>query len=702
MSYYAIVVFDVLTFEPRCFYNGGRSCDLSVVSRAADSAAWRYGPRGLNTALYAVFDVGDCCYSELPSSRPWVSYGPPVYVPADCEALNRAHTWREDALAAEASAPALAPLPLPQARHSTVWLNDGTPCCINRIDPYYTSHSEGMSGPIVQVELLERSPTYNTGGSYSNWALGHIAWFWVETGMYVGAGDTAVYPRVFAMPPEAVAAWVDPADVVEPVAPTVRFEVRSGVNGTDRNTWSSVADFDSGKDAAAWVSERKASYTSNGKTLVIVRVELGEGPAVDWRAREAGRLESGDYLPLPAGWYDKIAAAYPDHYAHLSSGDKRKIAFTESASAGERDRQKVLSAAEYASRYFGGQSVKGWWSGAERASFVADVLGDSVVPLIAPLGDAEAMVELYEQCNDGPAHGCMSYSEGHFCSHLHPVTVYARGGEISVAVLKGAAGSGTSFAAEPDFDATVDSEGPVLARCLVWYQDGQPRHYGRQYGATTHVRLLRTGLEAMGFVEGDFSGAKIAKIKNRGGDGGFVMPYLDIGGQAVTDMGTHWMVGRHCGGDAYDCTNTNGLIADVPTVECEHCGEDVDEGDVSRVYVDRYTSELWCSSCCNDGASYCDYSGRYISDTSIVSVIREGSSWPINVAEWYISDGDISAVWDDSSDRYIEGGFECEDCNGVFAGSELREASDGCSVCGDCLAEREASEAEETEETEAA
>lgn len=471
---------------------------------------------------------------------------------------------------------------------------------------------------------------------------------------------------------------------VAPAPAAIRFEVRAGLVGTDRDNWSAVMDFDNGKDAGAWVSANRASFTEAGKALVIVKVEAS-AVASDWRERERERLEDGTYTPLPGDWAAHIAEFYPDHFAHVAQSDKRKVAFTESESSGERDKQKALSASAYVDRFFG-DNAPFYWLSERRSRFLSDMLGDSVKPLFAPLGDADAIEAIYRETEGGACHGCMSYSAGHYSSPFHPVRVYAMGGDITIAFLR--ACSDTDEDSGVDLEATWDGSGTLLARCLVWPEG---KEYGRVYGDTTNARMLRTALEAQGYSSGDLCGAKIAKVPH---SHSYVMPYLDIGGGEVEDMGSYFIVG----GDI-SATQADGLLEE-PGICCDHCGDNYPEDEMALVYTGRgYTGE-WCEGCREYHAVYTDHDGEYISSDCISSYIPSGCTYPESISDWGLEE--VGAAYVESRGEYCEDFFVCDECGEAFH-SDDEHSHEGQSVCAGCLSDlEEAAEAEAAEAAEAA
>jgi len=516
--------------------------------------------------------------------------------------------------------------------------------------------------------------------------------------------DLSAYHAAAAFPVN-LPAPVAPVDPVGAEAPSVsiRFEVRAGVQGTDRGAWACVHEAGDGKAAADWANANRALYRDGGKSLAIVKVEVDPSKVVDWRAREAARLASGEYLPLPSPFAERIADAYPDHFAHVAQGDKHKVAFTESEASGERDRQKVLSASEYAARFFSNYENrispdravrKRFWYESERHEFAAAMLGASIKPLFAPLGDAEALARVYQDCSGGEAHGCMSGSSSNYsCGRdgFHPTAAYAQGGEITVALIRGYDEDDMpEGCSEGDIDpgATWDGEGPVLARCLVWDDsDNSGRmEYGRVYGQAHNARALRTALEAMGYSSGDLRGARIAKIPcPTYGAATFVMPYLDIGGGTVDDCGDHFTAG----GDL-SATRTDGLIYAREKVDCDRCGESTPEDDASPVYVGRHDSETWCSDCRDSDAFYCERSGEHVSDNNRADYVPSGGRWEVAVADWHLP----GLALECADGVWREDAFECADCFEAFAldqRHDCAEDEDGAAVelCGECHRERE-------------
>lgn len=684
---YVVVVFgsEREAFAPRCLraFTGSMGSSDFVRDRftpaalAAEEGARVWSP---SAAHYAVFNVGDYTPNdagELPLTQAsdllHMLFGAPVYIPEACEALAGHYGWHfalpVPSVSLVRPAPVVADVPfapvpssasLPLNPRGPIVLTDGTRCTVMGEAPWSLHLDTGARG---------------------DWR------FCRETGECYGM--THCIPnavnrvRDVEAPAPAPAAPAPAPAAPAPAAP--RFEVRSGLNGTDRNSWGTVIEFDNGRDAGAWVAVQKSSYAANGKSLVIVKVEPS-AVAVDWRAREAGRLADGTYTALPGDWQEQIALSYPDHFAHVASSNKRKVAFTESEGSGERDVQKVLTASAYAERFF--DCSHAYWGYDKRGGFVCDMLGDSVKPAITPLGDADAMVKVYRDCEGGDAHGCMSCQFDH--TPMHPVAVYALGGELAVACLRGwgddAPDGESSRSLNPS--ACWSDSGPVLARCLVWIVEGENRQFGRVYGNSDNARVLRTALEAQGFRAGDCYGAKIAKV-----EAGihYLMPYLDIGGGCVDDAGDYWKAG----GD-YGAQRTDGYMEEAEELSyCERCEESYPSDEGGSVQTSRHDWEGWCDDCISSSSFYCSLAGETVSDYCGVDYRAVGSSYRETVASWMVEDNGV----EDDCGTYWEDGFVCADCSQGHGPDEAHDwdgrntgrfhDGEGDALCSHCHNERE-------------
>lgn len=635
----------VVSWEPSALYsngNGRAQCfyDLPDAMREAENANRQYGRNGTNEARYSAhlttYDVYTC---DLPEAY---KLSVPMGLPEGSEDVPVMTGWRGEWFTSctHASPLALDPVAvsaLPLDPRGPIVLSDGTPCAVHR------GATNGDHTDTIYVCPLRST------------ALVPHRHGWLAVGRDTGLinGFAAASPRNIVLNPDAM-----------------RFEVRAGLNGTDRNEWGTVAEFLSGKEASDWIKANRERYA--GKSLVVVRSDPKE-VAADWREREAKRLADGTYTALPGDWAETIARHFPDHFAHVAQSDKRKVAFTESASSGERDKQKVLSAHLYAQRYLDGVIYT-----SESGRFVADMMGDSVKVCMSPLGNEDALESVYCECDSSP-HGvssCMSHGAYDYSSPFHPVRIYATEGEVTMAFLRDDGDGGV------DLSGDWEASGAIMARCLVWPEGKQ---YSRVYGENMAARMLRTALENQGYRQSDLVGAKIGKHVYRDS---LVMPYLDCGDGRFTDHGEYLTIG----GDEYG-HNTNGLVDFCEHVDCERCEERVREDDTYSVLTARDTYESWCGDCTSH-STRCSHSGERVSDDAIINYRPSGSRWTTEVAEWLIHDGTICAALC-SDGEWREDYTICEDCSEVIDLSETHSEHDEC--CETCGSERVAAAETEAE-----
>lgn len=563
-------------------------------------------------------------------------------------------------------------------------LDDGTRCELIARSEYDRN--------VISVRVFgsydRSSPTAYERGEGHEWS------YYLDSGLWCGSREGA-YPRLRNVDPAAAkAALVGKPESVPAVA--TRFEVRSGLNGTNRDEWSCVSEFDNGKDAADWVKTNRETYGAAGKSLAIVKVEPNP-EAANWREREAMRLTDGTYTPLPGSWGSYVAREYPDHFAHIASSDKRKVAFTETVASGERDKQKVLSAAAYVERFFG-DGAAAWMSYGSRSSFIADMLGSSTTPLFAPLGDREAIKRVYRDCGrDGyGVTSCMTHPPSDYACHpeVYPVEVYAMGGDITVAILRGHSTypdkrPDDMSAYEYDSEATWDGDGPIIARCLVW---PEKKEFGRLYG---QEQLLKTALEAQGFKRASLYGARMGKVPIASrGPNAYAMPYLDIGDCSFNDdEGDDFF--RVGGSIQYARTDGIAYLEELAT--CESCDSEVSDDDTHSVRTSRHEHQTWCTSCYENNTFYCEHLEETVADSCARSY-EDSHGNRAYVADWALERGDVEGVYLCTDGVWRENAFGCADCSEVFAEDDLNvwdetetgndNHSEGDSLCDCCHSSR--------------
>jgi hypothetical protein len=375
-----------------------------------------------------------------------------------------------------------------------------------------------------------------------------------------------------------------------------------------------------------------------------------ETVAVDWRARERARFADGTYQPLPVCltqhwlWADN-PQIHADHFAHVSTEDGAKIAFTESDERGIADRQTSMTIGRYLTRYFSEHAS------AETIRTIATLFASEYEKLDVRF--ARTPDEIEHVYVNGPR-SCMSHEGSAFAARVHPARVYGAG-DLAIVYLQLADES-------------------ITARALVW-----PEHkvYARIYGDECRLERL---LVAEGYTEGDnhdFEGAKVLKIEY---NSGYVMPYLDVCG-GVDHSGSHFTLARH--GDI-DCQTTNGVVGDHYAT-CDHCDDNIEHEDGAN----SVDGETWCDHCTENHTFYCDYHGERFSGDDYV-LMHNGECWSADAFSNHgatceatdqnlpedqcvtLSDG---TVW---SRRYFErNGFECPECGDMLEeGPCCSEAAD--------------------------
>jgi len=463
----------------------------------------------------------------------------------------------------------------------------------------------------------------------------------------------------------------------------VRFEVRYGPAGTDRDTWQHYSSHDTGKEAADKLAQAKANDQS-GSAWAVVRVSYDPEGDSNWRERETARFASGRYRPVPwaigpEGEADDIwTKHYPDHFVHIAESDARKIAYTDSELKGRQDRQTVLSVSEYLNRFYGrGDCVCGCQPcmlPGVRDYYVEMVSGAS--RSIQWAATADEIQDIYERSggtdrSESSCGSCMGYETDHFDSHMHPVRVYAAG-DLQVAYL-------------------TNDEGKPLARTLAW---PERKVFGRVYG--DQALSLRNALKALGYSSPNghhsLDGARLLKVCDTGNPDCYVLPYIDGSGR-VSDCGDHFTIGGNIQAD-----DTGGLTR---IQLCDKCGDGLDSDDSGR----EVNGETWCESCVNRYAFYCNECCEYSLDDDgreTVHVPRRLSRGSYEYT-WCQSCVDADATFIPSRDEYWHNASvsPCDTCEQPEIASDLSSDSEGeGSYCSSCCVGRNAEiEAEATTET---
>jgi hypothetical protein len=339
--------------------------------------------------------------------------------------------------------------------------------------------------------------------------------------------------------------------------------------------WERYGTSNDGKQAAARLKELQGFNTpAQGYRWKIQKLR-DDGLPDDWREREAERFRNGTYEPVPwadADWYQPFAL---EHFVHLSLKQPGKIAYTETAAKGEQDRQTIIGAGRYLTKFFKDaltpSEIEEW---ACRVSVDAEACGLKITD------DPDEIERVY----DGGPNSCM---RGESC-----VRVYA-GPDLALA-----------------YTGEIDN---ASGRCVVW---PEKKIYSTIYGDCTRLQML---LADRGYTRGSIRGARVRRIES---DYGFVMPYVDdVSG--ASDTGEFLVLDDE---GRLDTKSTDGHTG-LRGTPCDRCGGHVDEEDL--IYVDEI-EEYWCDGCASD-TTYCElHAQRLLDDNHIfaeVHVLSSGGSY---------------------------------------------------------------------------
>lgn len=308
-----------------------------------------------------------------------------------------------------------------------------------------------------------------------------------------------------------------------------------------------------------------------------------------WRIREALRFDNGDYKPLPAiimqaDWFAN-SEADKNHFAHRANSDPAKIAFTESPEKGMDDRQTVIPINRYLARYFGDKlrsediaKISALYTAPEYNLIISEEREDFLRAYSGQDVKSESSLHF----------SCMRYTKEYFGTPCHPAEAYAGYG-LAIAYI-----------VDPDDDKRV------IARAVIW---PEKMRFVRVYGIDETIRVaLVDMLESRGFERADnWRGARLSVVEF---GGRIVVPYID--GEVTSlehdDDDDVMTVSRH--GDV-DGSSTRGWAhSNSGRISCEHCGDRVCEDDTRHV-----GSELWCDSCVDSNAIFCEYDEEYYPDS---------------------------------------------------------------------------------------
>lgn len=308
-----------------------------------------------------------------------------------------------------------------------------------------------------------------------------------------------------------------------------------------------------------------------------------------WRIREALRFDNGTYKPLPAiiseaDWFVN-SEADKNHFAHRANSDPAKIAYTESPEKGMDDKQTVIPVNRYLARYFGDKL---------RSEEIAKISALYTTPEYRLIisDEREDFLRAYSgqdvNSESSSYSSCMRYTKEYFNTPCHPAEAYAGYG-LAIAYI-----------ADPN-----DSE-TIIARAVVW---PEKMRFVRVYGVDEQIRVaLVDMLENRGFARAsDWRGARLSAIEF---EGRIVVPYIDgdVTSLEHDDDENFMTVSRH---GNIDGSTTRGWAESATNRHiCECCGERAHEEDMRHV-----GGEIWCDSCVDSDAVFCEYDEEYYSDS---------------------------------------------------------------------------------------
>ncbi len=358
-------------------------------------------------------------------------------------------------------------------------------------------------------------------------------------------------------------------------------------------------------------------------------------PTPAWQTREQSKLESGEYPALPwadAPWWTGTRSVHGLHFAHVSTDDASKIAYTASEAHGAQDRQVRMKPGKYLKKYF------------------SHVLSDPDIQKLAgefaseneshELRLARTPDEIEHVYRSGP-NSCMAHGADEFSTGgVHPTRAYGAG-DLAIAY--------------------VQRGDTIGARVVCW--PAKRVHCGVVYGDGDR---LTPALESAGYTRGSLDGARLLRIVADECTNTFAAPWLDGDASTVDDDGAHLIIRRH---GAIPCRNTNGTAGGYP---CERC-RDIRTEDESYSVGD----ETWCESCYENHTWYCERCEETMTDDETMVNVCD-TSWCESCADTYAykcercdtiypDDGNASAYTVDG-DTWCEscaddGAYECETCD---------------------------------------
>lgn len=241
----------------------------------------------------------------------------------------------------------------------------------------------------------------------------------------------------------------------------------------------------------------------------IHKIAFEQMDAKIWQEREAARLASGEYVPLPEYFQKAIAAwannpAVATHFPHVSS-NYENVAFVASHEHGVMDRQTVLAPGRYLQRFY-----KDFLNENQIREIASDFAKIKAERFKMQLGyTREDFKRVYlggDVRNPGSnINSCMGGSFDRL--PCHPCEVYA-GGDLAIAYIE-------------------DANKRILARAVCYPEKGMAAY---AYATSHEYRvILEEKMRQAGMTKrAPFIGARLLKIPyTEGGENMYMMPHID-------------------------------------------------------------------------------------------------------------------------------------------------------------------------------
>jgi len=244
-------------------------------------------------------------------------------------------------------------------------------------------------------------------------------------------------------------------------------------------------------------------------------LQVGESAAPFWAKREVLRIRHGVYEVSEQ--LTRINTLFPV-YAHVSTNDKKLVAYTDDRQGGMEDRQRPMAPGRFFSKLFplhNDAAIKEMTERhlAEICMEVEFLYGEDIVA-------AYTSKETIGSCMAGKDEGTWD---------VHPSVAYMQP-NIAMAVVR-------------------NSDGAIIARSMVFMPTQKDKRWIRGYG---HPSLIKR-LERDGFKKGSFAGAKLNTVAllpgkrfsevdfkafKSEGRIALVVPYLDANGGMADSVGS--------------------------------------------------------------------------------------------------------------------------------------------------------------------